>query len=153
MLALIKSAKKQLYIQTQYMELPKRPETSAGVKVLVDAVQAKIAAGLDVRIIVSQWETADHVDYLERLQHAGFDISRMRIQTGVHNKGFIVDSTVVAVGSQNWSSEGVLQNRDATLIVHDPRAAQYFEQIFLHDWNTLARPAHTTTAAPETLRT
>jgi hypothetical protein len=141
MLELIQSARKTLYIQTQYIELPSRPETVPGVKALIDAVQARIKAGLDVRIIVSEWETAAHADYLEVLQHDGFDISKMRIQTGVHNKGFLVDSKVVAVGSQNWSSEGVLQNRDATVIIHDARAAKYFEGIFLHDWTTLAKPA------------
>ena len=112
-------------------------------------MQAQIAKGLDVRVIVSQWETEsdEHHDYLERLQHAGFDVSKVRIQTGVHNKGFIVDSRVVAVGSQNWSSEGVLKNRDATVIIYDARAAQYFEQIFLHDWERLAKPAHVAAAA------
>jgi hypothetical protein len=142
MLALIQSARTRLYIQTQYMELPLGPESQTGVAALIQAVQAKIKDGLDVRVIVSQWETGEQTDYLERLQHAGFDVSKMRIQTGVHNKGFVVDSKIVAVGSQNWSSEGVLQNRDATVIVHDARAAKYFEKIFLHDWETLAKPAH-----------
>ena len=146
-LDLIRSARERLYIQTQYIELPARPETGEGMATLVDAVQAKIASGVDVRIITSEFETGEHDEYLERLVHAGFDVSKMKIQTGVHNKGFVVDSKVVAIGSQNWSSQGVTQNRDATLIIHDARAAQYFEGIFLHDWETLARPAHTTATA------
>jgi PLD-like domain len=145
-LQLIESARHSLYIQTQYIELPASGSNDAGIASLVSAVDAKIKAGLDVRIIVSEFETGEHSEYIERLQHAGFDVTKMKIQTGVHNKGFVVDSTVVAVGSQNWSSSGVSENRDATLIIHDERAAKYFEQVFVHDWETLARPAHSAAA-------
>ena len=70
---------------------------------------------------------------------AGIDTSLVRIQTRVHNKGIVVDSTTVALGSHNWSGDGTLRNRDATLIIHNEEAAQYFERIFLADWTTLAR--------------
>ena len=145
-LQLIESARHSLYIQTQYIELPAPGKDAPGLASLVNAVDQKIKAGLDVRIIVSEFETGEHAEYIERLQHAGFDVTKMKIQTGVHNKGFVIDSQVVAVGSQNWSSSGVSQNRDATLIIHDARAATYFEQVFVHDWETLARPAHSTEA-------
>lgn len=48
-------------------------------------------------------------------------------------------SKVVALGSQNWSGDGVERNRDASLIIEHQGAAQYFEKIFLHDWETLAK--------------
>ena len=63
----------------------------------------------------------------------------VRIQQGVHNKGFIVDSAVVAIGSQNWSGDGVEKNRDASLIIYNAQAAMYFEQVFIHDWTFLAK--------------
>jgi phosphatidylserine/phosphatidylglycerophosphate/cardiolipin synthase-like enzyme len=62
----------------------------------------------------------------------------IRIQNNLHNKGIIVDSKVVAIGSQNWSPPGVTTNRDATLIIHNPEAAQYWESIYLHDWANMA---------------
>jgi phosphatidylserine/phosphatidylglycerophosphate/cardiolipin synthase-like enzyme len=62
----------------------------------------------------------------------------MRIQQRVHNKGIVVDSRAVLVSSQNWSAEGVLQNRDAGLIIHNAAIAQYFEAIFLQDWEERA---------------
>ena len=148
-LQLMQSARHSLYIQTQYIELPAPGKDAAGIASLVNALDQKIKAGLDVRIIVSEFETGEHAEYLERLQHAGFDVTKMRIQTGVHNKGFVVDSNVVAVGSQNWSAAGVSENRDATLIIHDARAAKYFEQVFVHDWESLARPAHSAAAPAE----
>ena len=137
LLALIGSAKEKLYIQTQYVH-PPAPGEDPGFAALIAAVQKQMQAGLDVRVILSEYETAP---YLEQLQEAGWDMSAVRIQQGVHNKGFVVDSAVVAVGSQNWSADGVLRNRDATLVIGHAGAAQYFESVFLADWADLATPA------------
>jgi hypothetical protein len=133
-LALINSAEKSFYMQTQYINYSDKPENSK-FAALVAAVAKKINDGLDVRLIMSQYETSDK---LELLQGAGIDLSHVRIQANVHNKGIIVDSQVVAVGSQNWSGDGVLRNRDATLIIYNEDAAQYWEEIFIHDWTKMA---------------
>jgi PLD-like domain len=133
-LALINSAEKSFYMQTQYINYSDKPE-NAQFAALVAAVVKKINDGLDVRLIMSQYETTDK---LELLQGAGIDLSHVRIQANVHNKGIIVDSQVVAVGSQNWSGDGVLRNRDATLIIYNEDAAQYWEKIFIHDWTKMA---------------
>jgi hypothetical protein len=45
----------------------------------------------------------------------------------------------VALGSQNWSAEGVLRNRDASVIIESESAATYFEQTFVHDWDHIAK--------------
>jgi phosphatidylserine/phosphatidylglycerophosphate/cardiolipin synthase-like enzyme len=90
-----------------------------------------------VRLILSQWQAVG--DWLDKLQATGLDLTSVRIQTRVHNKGIVVDSKVVMLGSQNWSGDGVLRNRDASLIVHDQEAARYYEGIFLHDWVHMAK--------------
>ena len=76
---------------------------------------------------------------LEALQEYGFPVECIKLQAGCHNKGVIVDSKVVALGSHNWSSDGTTSNRDATLIIHDPDVAAFYEEIFLFDWENLAR--------------
>jgi phosphatidylserine/phosphatidylglycerophosphate/cardiolipin synthase-like enzyme len=58
----------------------------------------------------------------------------------VHNKGFVVDSAAVVVSSQNFSPAGIRTNRDAGVIIRNAPIAQYFEQIFLSDWNNRAKP-------------
>jgi phosphatidylserine/phosphatidylglycerophosphate/cardiolipin synthase-like enzyme len=91
---------------------------------------------VEVKIIMSEFETAG---YLEQLQGMGLDVvNNVKIQNNVHNKGIIVDGSAVLVSSQNWSSDGTLYNRDAGVIIYHETAAQYFQQIFLHDWNHLA---------------
>ena len=136
MLDLINSAQTALYIQLQYIH-PSNNAADAAFTALIDAVAARKKAGVDVRIIVSQWQVSG--GWLERLQAAGISLDYVKVQNGVHNKGFVVDSKKVALGSQNWSAEGVLQNRDASLIVENETAAKYYEAIFLHDWNKIAK--------------
>src|SRR5262249_19164228 len=134
-LALIQSAKNTLDIQTQYMHPPKEG-TELDFQALITAVQERANNGVKVRIILSQYEATG--GWLEKLQAAGLDTSLVRIQNGVHNKGFVVDSSVIALGSQNWSGDGVLNNRDASLIIWHESAAKYFEEIFGYDWDTFA---------------
>jgi len=135
-LDLIKSAKRTFYMQTQYIHPSGNPRDK-GHDDLIAAVKDLIDKGVDVRLITSQFQTDA---WVEKLVGAGIPTSVLRRQTGVHNKGIVVDSDVVMVSSQNWSADGTLRNRDAGLIIHDPEAAAYFEQIFLHDWNHLASP-------------
>jgi PLD-like domain len=134
MLELISDAQNSLYIQLQYIHPSNRDDEKAFTN-LLDAVSARASAGVDVRIILSQWQ---NTAWMERLRAAGIDTGLVRIQHGVHNKGFVVDHQKVVISSQNWSGPGVLQNRDAGLIIDNATIAQYFEKIFLQDWDELA---------------
>jgi hypothetical protein len=134
---LIASATQTLYMQFQYIEPPKATATNAGGFLdLINAVIDRQKAGVDVKIIMSEFEK---VGYLEQLQGLGLDVvNGAKIQKNVHNKGIVVDGQVVLVSSQNWSTDGTLYNRDAGVIIHNARAAEYFQTIFLHDWDHLA---------------
>jgi hypothetical protein len=134
-LPLIQSANRSLYMQTQYIHPSDKPEDGVLAK-LVQAVVGKMSAGKDVRLLLSQYER----DYIEALQDAGVDMSCVKIQPRVHNKGIIVDSEKVVISSQNWSGDGVARNRDAGLIIYNAQAAQYFERIFKHDWVYMVSP-------------
>jgi phosphatidylserine/phosphatidylglycerophosphate/cardiolipin synthase-like enzyme len=76
---------------------------------------------------------------LERLKDFGFDMNNVKVLRGCHTKGVIVDSNKVLLGSHNWTNQGALYNRDASLIVYDAEVARYFESIFLFDWEHRAR--------------
>jgi len=133
-LALINSAEQKVYMQTQYIH----PVTDGSVPdfmLLVNALVAAQKKGRDVRLITSEFENTPQ--WVEIMQTFGLDKS-LRIQQHVHNKGIVIDSKVVMVSSQNWSSAGVLQNRDAGLIIDNPQIAAYFEAIFIEDWTLRA---------------
>jgi phosphatidylserine/phosphatidylglycerophosphate/cardiolipin synthase-like enzyme len=140
-LALIKSARKTLYMQYQYLH-PTSDPSARGFTALLDAVRDALRRKVDVRIICSQYEnTPQYIELMHEYGLAGV----MRVQDRVHNKGILVDSKTVLVSSQNWSSQGVLQNRDAGVIIAHPGIAQYFQANFLQDWNDRAdaRVKHT----------
>jgi phosphatidylserine/phosphatidylglycerophosphate/cardiolipin synthase-like enzyme len=135
MKALIQSAKKTLYAQLQYIE------ASAGTgdyQSLLQAIADRVAAGVDVRLI----EDGQYGEkWAEKMKQAGVDLTaNIAFQASVHNKGFVIDSNIVVVSSQNFSAEGVRENRDAGVIIESPAVARYFEQVFLSDWNTRAKP-------------
>jgi phosphatidylserine/phosphatidylglycerophosphate/cardiolipin synthase-like enzyme len=135
-LALIASAQKKLYIQLQYIESSNG--TGDGYDTLLKAIAARVAAGVDVRLIESL-EFGEK--WAEKMKSAGVDLTaNISLQSNVHNKGFVVDSTTVVVSSQNFSPAGILLNRDAGVIINSPAIAQYFEPIFLSDWNKKAKP-------------
>jgi phosphatidylserine/phosphatidylglycerophosphate/cardiolipin synthase-like enzyme len=136
MLSLINSVKQSLYIQLQYIH-PSSDPANAKFTELIDAVAAKIDAGKDVRIILSQFQTLK--GGLDALQAAGINLDNVRIQNNVHNKGFVFDHKKVVVSSMNWSGEGVLSNRDAGVIIDNATAAAYYEKIFLADWQNQAK--------------
>jgi len=139
-LDLIKSAETSFWMQTQYIKFSGK-DGDEDHDALIAALADRIAKGLDVRLITSEFESADMI---ELLMDQGIDNRVLRVQPHVHNKGMIVDHKSVVVSSQNWSADGTLRNRDAGLIIYDcPEAARYFEQIFLHDWAHLAAQSTT----------
>jgi len=134
-LELIQGAKSRFWMQTQYIKVSGK-EGDEDHDALIAAVAERAKAGVDVKLITSEFQTADLV---EKLMDAGIDSSLLRIQPHVHNKGMVVDSRHVVISSQNWSSAGTLRNRDAGIILFDnTEAASYFEEIFLHDWAHMA---------------
>jgi hypothetical protein len=141
-LALINTAERRLLFQNQSLSLlgmdkngeDKNDERFAA---LADALLAKQKEGVDVRIII-RGEFAP-VGPLEQLQKRGFDMSKVRLQNRCHTKGIIVDGARVLIGSHNWTNQGTLVNRDASVIFEDEEIAQYFEEIFWFDWKSLTR--------------
>jgi len=79
-------------------------------------------------------------------------MSRIRTQSGCHTKGIIVDSETILVGSHNITNQGVQVNRDASLLIHHAGIAQYYEKVFLHDWDKLAKPTIREESVPLPMR-
>jgi hypothetical protein len=130
-LDLIGQAKKSIYIQLQYIE------SSSGQGDVYDdllkAIAKRIAGGIDVRLIVS----ANYAEKWAEKMKDGKSVdltANIRTQPDVHNKGFVVDSDIVIVSSQNFSPAGVSQNRDAGVILQSSELAGYYEPVFLADW-------------------
>lgn len=136
-LELVRGAKRSLLIQNQTFNAPRQDQ--AELNDLIRAVLAKQQAGLDVRIIFRVVDQAKARENLEALIDFGFDPRSIKVHNTCHTKGVVVDGERVMLGSQNWSSEGITVNRDASLLFFDAPLARYFAQIFEHDWQNVAR--------------
>jgi len=53
----------------------------------------------------------------------------------IHNKGIIVDSKIVYIGSMNWGVGAPIKNREVGVLVENSGVAGYFENVFCYDWN------------------
>jgi phosphatidylserine/phosphatidylglycerophosphate/cardiolipin synthase-like enzyme len=134
-LPLIRSARKRIWVQQQYIEGAGGPS----VPRLLDAVAQKQRSGIDVRIIISSrfdenWtaskETLQDAKLLNRLRAINLDNF-----THCHNKGVIVDDAVV-VSSTNWSENSIQRAREAGILIQSADVAGFLGQVFEDDWKT-----------------
>lgn len=129
--------RQRLYFQNQSLN-PVLEPTPAWAELLQLLARYTRDPELDVRIILRNIGSIRKK--LESLQAAGFDMAKVRSQVGCHTKGIVIDSETVLIGSHNWTDQGVQVNRDASLLIRRPEIARYYERVFLHDWERLARP-------------
>lgn len=134
-LKLVRSAKKSIRFQNQYINFRGTADDFPEFRALVSALKKKIDDGVEVRIICRDMMQQESLDVL-----IGLDFPRevFRFQPACHNKTIIVDDEVVMFGSHNWSNEGVKTNRDASLIFDDEEIAQYLAEVYDYDWDHLA---------------
>ena len=127
---------RRLYFQNQSLSPNQSPSPRWAELVQLLAGYSQDAS-LDVRIIIR--DIGDVRKTLESIKTAGFDMDRVKVQTDCHTKGIVIDSETVLLGSHNWTNEGVQVNRDASLLIRRPEIARYYERVFLHDWERMAR--------------
>jgi hypothetical protein len=136
---------KKLYFQNQSLN-PVLSPTPRWAELLRLLAEYSNDDSLDVRIIFRN--IGPIRKKLESLQAAGFNMERVRSQSGCHTKGIVIDSATVLLGSHNWTNQGVEANRDATLLIKNAQIATYYERVFVHDWERIAKPTIREEATP-----
>lgn len=145
-LPLLANARKSIWFQNQYIHFSNREDQNPPeFLALVGALRDQIEAGLDVRILLR--EIGDTREMIEALVHFGIPPKLMKLQKAAHNKGIIIDDEIVVLGSHNWSGDGTVYNRDASLIFHSPKIAAYYKPIFDYDWKNPRTTAQRIAAA------
>lgn len=132
---LIENAERSIYLQYAYITYSDKPGDKKFTEMLGLLAELSYKPGFDMRIIVGGNGAADKI---RKLVESGFNEKVFRTQSNVHNKGIIADGSVVLVSSANWSSDGVLRNRDAGLIIFDEEIASYYSEVFEYDWDNRA---------------
>ncbi len=143
---MVRRATRKIYVQNQSFKMTENDNSE--LTEFFTALRNKQRDGLDVRIIFRDAGDFGRSRDLERqkkliedLKAFGFDVSPdgLRLQSKCHTKGIIIDSSEVMLGSHNFTNQGALFNRDASLLVRNRKVAEYFEKIFQFDWNEVAR--------------
>jgi hypothetical protein len=142
-LPLIQSAKTRFWMQTQYIKPSSKFVQDVDLPLaqrsilerLIDAVRVLTKKGVDVRIIVDSRVTSSMIEQLQKT--GGLNGKKILRQAHVHNKGMIIDDHTVVIGSQNWSTEGVDTNRDASVVINFPEMVDYWATLFQSDWDTM----------------
>ncbi|HEV2292274.1 MAG TPA: phospholipase D-like domain-containing protein, partial [Tepidisphaeraceae bacterium] len=130
---LVKGAKRRLWIQNQYINLNPSGDFDE-FKRLVNLLRDK-AKKIDVRIICRDLMKAEKLDMLLAL---GFPREVFKFMSATHTKVIIADDDKVMIGSHNLSNEGVVSNRDASVVISDRRAVEFCAEVFDHDWTRRA---------------
>lgn len=142
---MVRRATRSVYVQNQSFSMT--ADNNEELDEFFDELRKKQRAIGDVRIIFRdardykrQADLERQQQIIERLKDFGFDTSpkRMRLQSKCHTKGIIVDAKEVLLGSQNITNGGTLFNRDASLLIRNRQVAEFFQEIFLFDWENLA---------------
>lgn len=139
---LIEKADTRLWIQNQYINL-NPTEDFKEFKKIVNLIKKKIDEDIDVRIICRDLMGQEKLDMLLTL---GFPRKVFRFMEATHTKVIIVDDERVLIGSHNLSNEGVVSNRDASLIIEHPTVVAHCAEIFEYDWE------HRATSKPKKKR-
>jgi hypothetical protein len=135
---LIKGATKSVLFINQSFDIKENEDDiPEHYRRLLDALLDRQKNISDVRIIFRSGFGKER-DTFRRAVEFGFDKDRIRFFGTCHTKGIIVDNKRVLLGSQNWTGAGTKPNRDASLLIENEEAAQYFADIFEFDWENLA---------------
>lgn len=137
--SLLRSAQRSIRIEQQYI----RGGQAAVEELLQQITEARAEnPELDVRIIVSKkyLDGNQKERFLKAMDDFDlqFDVNyrylSLRHFVHCHNKLIVVDGKKVLLGSQNWSTTGLLSNREAGLLVEHSAVGGYFSKLFDADW-------------------
>ena len=126
LLALIGSAKQQIQIEDE--EFYDQPSE--------DALIAAARRGVTVEVALPASATGESAD-IARLIHGGAHV-RLLSAPYLHAKLVVVDSDIAFVGSQNFSSASLDQNREVGIVLADPEALSVLTRVFSQDWSLAA---------------
>ncbi|MFA9415331.1 phosphatidylserine/phosphatidylglycerophosphate/cardiolipin synthase family protein [Natrinema sp. HArc-T2] len=121
-----------------------QPSVAADVSLLEPTIEAA-RRGVEVRILLgSTWYNADENERLaadlERL--AAREALPLEVQLvgdtdrfgKLHAKGIVIDREVVVVGSANWNSNSLGNNREVLVALYGEEIASYYAAVFEADW-------------------
>lgn len=108
-------------------------DSGPGSLPLIEALEARAAAGVSVQVILDRDEADDpfhsediNKPLVNRLKAAGVDVKFDEPQTLLHSKFFVIDDTSVIVGSHNLTRTSFTQTHEVSVYLKSPEVATTF---------------------------
>lgn len=103
---------------------------------IAQAVLAAKRRGVQVRLITDATEAKNkyQAQVLQELRQGGVPIEEDTHSGLMHLKVAVVDGRDVITGSYNWTLSAADENDENLLVIHDPKAAASYEQLFQAMW-------------------
>jgi len=122
-IALLQSAKTSIYVEQSEFDDPN----------LIQILLAKSRAGVDVRILLDQWQKVNHAT-LDQLKSQNVSIQYFPAQKGQinHTKILIVDQQLAMIYGPPWTAEGLLAHDLAVEL--SGKSAWKAAALFSKDW-------------------
>ena len=147
LLEMIKSAKDYVYIEQFYIYPKWGTSQNPYLEAAIDAARR----GADVKILLDSYyyntevddpdsnvHTVDYVNGIAKKENISIEARLIDLDAEglvkLHAKGVVADNKTL-VSSINWNENSAAYNREVGVIVESPDAANYFKEVFLHDWN------------------
>jgi phosphatidylserine/phosphatidylglycerophosphate/cardiolipin synthase-like enzyme len=134
--AMIRDAKTRIDIAAFYIT----DQPHSALTPVLDALVARVKAGVSVRLLVDQSFLAENAATVARLKAVpGIEVRVFPVTqlTGgvLHAKYMVVDGQRAFVGSQNWDWRAMDQIHEIGAYIADDRVAQTFDAAFDFDWS------------------
>jgi phosphatidylserine/phosphatidylglycerophosphate/cardiolipin synthase-like enzyme len=128
--ALLQSATKTIYVQQAYI----KTSWDSGSNEFLDELEDAVNRGVTVKVIIDK-QPSGASDSANLMASKGIEVAySSSVFEYCHNKGVIVDNSVVLISSINWSFEAANENREAGVIIFDTSVAGFFVDVFAWDW-------------------
>ncbi len=98
---------------------------------LFDKLQAAAGRGVQIRIMTNTWPSG--LEYLANNENIQM-LNPTNEVLDIHAKYIVVDGKKAFVGSQNWSTGGVLNNREMGVLIENKQLAGAYTYIFETGW-------------------
>lgn len=90
--------------------------------------------GVKIRIVTDDEKVDDEGSDIRRLTHAGIPIVVDGSSALMHHKFLVVDHSIVATGSYNWTRSAADGNQENLVVSSDPRLVASFQAEFERLW-------------------
>jgi len=129
--ALLQSATNTIYVQQAYI----KTEWDGSSDEFLDELEDAVDRGVTVKVIIDK-QPSGAADSADHMKSKGIEIAySSSVFEYCHNKGVIVDNSIVLISSINWSYEAANENREAGVIIFDTNVAGFFIDVFAYDWS------------------